>query len=72
MPLSKEYITFCQILGLIIFKRLKKKKTTHMLAVYTSVSEDIKSKFLPQKLMTLLTLICLLTSLEHFLPQVPL
>lgn len=43
-----------------------------MLAVYTSVSEDIKSKFLPQKLMTLLTLICLLTSLEHFLPQVPL
>lgn len=72
MPLSKEYITFCQILGLIIFKRLKNKKTTHMLAVYTSVSEDIKSKFLPQKLMTLLTLICLLTSLEHFLPQVPL
>lgn len=39
---------------------------------FTFLSEEYPVEILPQKLMTLLTLICLLTSLEQFLPQVPL
>lgn len=37
---SKEYITFCQTVDLIIFLKGFKKKTTHMLTVYTSDGEE--------------------------------